>query len=220
MMTPSAAIASATSSLQMTASTAATVNHLHRRLRAAQYAKSNGPIDDRVGMEELPREPLIRGVEEERGPERDTGPLRTQQVTGQQEDGDRAARLSEHLHHEEEDRARTQPIERHQQEQEDVGMVAEQLEPTDRDEGILAPGQQPGALVVDAEVEAERAEFVVAQQRQPDEFDRPQRDEQAENASGQPHVAMPPGGARPASNPKHRRACRQRRRFHPRPPAR
>ena len=43
MTTPSTATASATSSLQMTARIAATVNHLQRRLRAAQYAKSKGP---------------------------------------------------------------------------------------------------------------------------------------------------------------------------------
>ena len=123
------------------------------------------PDRDRVGVEELPREPLVRRVEEQRRRQRDAGPFRPQQVAREQEDRDRAARLGQDLHDEQEDRSRAQPIERHEQQQEDVRVMAEELEPTNRHERVLGAREQPSALVVDAEVEAERAEAVVAQHR-------------------------------------------------------
>ena len=149
------------------------MNQRQRLLARRPVGEEQRPDRDRVGMEELPREPLIRRVEEQRGAEHDARPLRPQQVAGEQEDRDRAARLRQHLHDEQEDRARAEPVEGHEQEQEDVDVVAEELEPADRDERVLGPREQPGALVVDAEVEAEGPEAVVAQHRELDELRRP-----------------------------------------------
>ena len=132
-------------------------------------------------MEELPRQPLVGGIEEQRGGEHDARPLRPA-IAGEQEDGDRAARLGEHLHDEQEDRARAEPVEGHQEQQEDVGVVAEELEAAERDEGVPDPGQQPRALVVDAEVEAEGPPTVEALHWELDELDRPGDDEDGEHA--------------------------------------
>ena len=174
MSRPSSAIASARSSLQSTARTAATVNSVQRLFRAAQYANSNGPSATASGWKNSHVSHWYVGFNKQRGAERDPGPLRLQQIAGEQEDRDRAARLRQDLHDEQEDRTRAEPIERHEQEQEDVRVVAEELEPADRDERVLGPREQPRALVVDAEVEAERPEAVVPQHRETDELVRPQ----------------------------------------------
>ena len=133
---------------------------------------------DRIGVKELPREPLVRRVEEERRRERDPGPLRLQEVAREQEDRDRTARLGHDLDDEQRDRARTEPIQRREQDEQEVRVVPEELDAADRDERVVEPRDEPRALVVDAEVETERPEAVVPQHREPDELVAPRREEQ------------------------------------------
>ena len=62
-------------------------------------------------MEELPREPLVGRVQQQRRAHADAGPLRLQQVAREQKDRHRAACLSGDLHDEQENRTCAQPVE-------------------------------------------------------------------------------------------------------------
>jgi len=92
---------------------------------------------DGVRMEELPREPLVGGVQQEGGGEGDTGPLRPEHVAGQQVQGDGPAGLGEHLYDEEEDGTGADPVEGHEEQQDEVGVVPEDLEAPDGHERVL-----------------------------------------------------------------------------------
>ena len=53
---------------------------------------------DRIGMEELPHQPLVRRIEQQRDGERDATPARSQHIAPQEEHRDCAARLRDQLH--------------------------------------------------------------------------------------------------------------------------
>ena len=124
-------------------------------------------------MEELPREPLVRGVEQEDRRERDRQPAVVDPVARQEEDRDRPRRLHHHLRREQEQRPRAEPVEGHEQQQDRVDVVPEELEPAHGDERVVEAGEQPDRLVVDAQVERVRGEALLADPPQHDEHDAP-----------------------------------------------
>ena len=68
-------------------------------------------------------------------------------------------------------------------------MVPEELEPADGDERVVEAREQPDGLVVDAEVERERGEAVLADPAEHDEHDAPAHDHGAEHPA---HRIAPP----------------------------
>ena len=68
-------------------------------------------------------------------------------------------------------------------------MVAEELEPADGDERVVEAGEQPDRLVVDAQVERERGEALLADPAEHDEHDAPAHDHGAEHPA---HRIAPP----------------------------
>ena len=114
-----------------------------------------------------------------------------QPVPGQQEDRDGAGGDRHHLEQVPDVGAGTEPGQGDQEEVGEGGVVAEDRQPAHGHE-VLEPRQQPDRLVVDAEVEVDRAPVVVAQHDQPAEDHDPQH----HRADQHPQCRLRPQGSR------------------------
>ena len=86
-------------------------------------------------------------------------PRPAEAVAGEQPERERHRRRPRSgVHDDQEVRSGAQPVEGHEDHRDQVDVVAEVVQAPDRHEGRPAPGDQPDALVVDADVEAEGGE--------------------------------------------------------------
>jgi len=150
-------------------------------VRAAQYANSSGAIANASGWKNSQVRYWYVGVEEEHGRERHREPAVVDAIAREQVHRNGAARLHEHLHGEQEERTRAQPVEGHEREQDGIDMVAEELEAPNGHEGVVEARQQPDALVVDAQVERQGSEARVALPAQDDEDGTPAEHHRSEH---------------------------------------
>ena len=117
--------------------------------------------DERLGMEVGPADPLDRGVQQVRHGERQADPRPVEAVPGDQVHGQRAEPEDERLGDVQERRAGAEPVERREQQRDEVDVVAPELEAAHGHERLAAAGHEPEALVVDPEVERPRGEVGV-----------------------------------------------------------
>ena len=89
-------------------------------------------------MEVGPGDPLDRRVHQVGHGERQADPRALEAVPGDQVDGQRAQPEDEGLGHVEERRARAEPVERREQQRDDVDVVAPELETAHGDERLPA----------------------------------------------------------------------------------
>ena len=115
MSSPITTSTSATSSLHIAATIAATANHPQRRSRDAQYANSSGPIDTASGWKNSQTSHCDVGCNKIDDTEREREPSVVEAIAREQEHRARAARLRGDLHEQQEVRARTEPVERREQ---------------------------------------------------------------------------------------------------------
>jgi hypothetical protein len=164
---------------------------------------------DDLGVERLPREPLQRRLQQPRDAEGGGQPRAPEAVAGQEVEREGGRGEGDDLEDVPQVRAAVEPGEGDEQQVAEGGVVAEHRQAPHRAE-VPEVGQQPDGLVVDAEVEVDGAEPVLAQHHEEPEHEAPHRDGAEDDAEGRlvgdgvgQAVVGPPGvPARPERPPR------------------
>ena len=165
-----------------------------RTPRRAQVRAEQRRDGDRLGVEQLPPEELECRVQEPRRAERGGGPGRERTMAREEVERHRSEREHRDLHDVQEVGTGPEPGGGREQIEPERGVVAEDREPAHGDE-VVAAREEPHGLVVDAHVEVDGPEPVLASDDEDGERDDPDGDEHAERDRGRMGPRQPTAAA-------------------------
>ena len=190
---PSGTSTSDPSSFTSSASTTTTSTARHLRSTAAVHGHADEQPDERVGMEVLHVRPRTAGCSRYTTANRTTSHRDSSRLAGEQVHRKRAEADGQRLTKNRMPGAGNDPVERHEEDEDERPVVTHQVAAHQRDERRPEPRHQPNALVVQPEVVGRGAKPVVHVERAVREVGDVARDQGPHHPRRRPHREEPSG---------------------------